>query len=123
MTLKSHPVQKKLLWLISICLIVLWSGAVFAQEAKITMINVLIEGTKIWLPSAVTAKEGEKVTLKLVNKLDKPHGFFIPALDIKVVVKENETKEIVFQAPDAGSYEIKCHLHAAHLGGVLFITK
>jgi nitrosocyanin len=123
MTSPIRRLHTRPIWLVSIGLIVLWWGTGFSQETKITLINVLLDGTKIWLPSAVTAKEGEKIILTLVNKLDQPHGFSIPALGVKEVVKGGETKEVEFQATEAGTYPIVCQLHPAHLGGVLIVTK
>lgn len=110
-------------WIGSIFFLAVWSAPVRAEDANITLMNVVLEGEKIWLPSAVVVKEGQKVHLKLINKLDKDHGLTIEAVNVKEVIKGSETKEIEFQAPAEGVYPIQCQIHSAHLGSVLIVTK
>lgn len=110
-------------WIGSIVFLAVWSSPVQAEDANVTLINVILEGEKIWLPSAVVVKEGQKVHLKLINKLDKDHGVTIEAANVKEVVKATETREIEFQAPAEGVYPIQCQIHSAHLGSVLIVTK
>src|SRR5688572_2354011 len=50
-------------------------GAEAQATKKFTLINVLLDGTKIWLPSSLMLQQGDAVELTLVNKLDEPHGF------------------------------------------------
>src|SRR5262249_39766060 len=60
-----------------------WVSNVQAQDSKkFTLINVIFDGTKIWLPSSLIIAEGDAVELTLINKLDEPHGFQIKAFGI-----------------------------------------
>ena len=110
-------------WIGSIFFLAAGSAPVRAEDVNVTLINVILEGEKIWLPSAVVVKEGQKVHLKLINKLDKDHGVAIAAANVKEGVKATETREIEFQAPAEGVYPIQCQIHSAHLGSVLIVTK
>lgn len=92
-----------------------------AEPKKFTLINVLLEGTKIWLPSSVVVYEGEEVELTLLNKLDEPHGFQIEAFSIEEVVQPKAKATVKFTASKAGAYSYLCQMHPPHLGGTVIV--
>jgi nitrosocyanin len=102
----------------------LW-GAVSPTEAgevELTIVNIETpQGVKVWEPESVYAKQGDKVTLTLINKLDKEHGYQIEAYGIKEVVDGMKTKKVSFTADKAGVFPIKCHLHPPHVAGQLVV--
>jgi len=91
------------------------------EPKKFTLINVLLDGTKIWLPSSIIVQEGDAVELTLVNKLDEPHGFAIKAFDIEQVVQPKSEMTVKFTAAKAGAYSYICQLHPPHLGGQILV--
>jgi nitrosocyanin len=98
------------------------TGSVEAQETKkFTLINVLLDGTKIWLPSSLMLQQGDAVELTVVNKLDEPHGFAIKALDIEQVVQPKSEMTVKFTAAKAGAYSYICQMHPPHLGGQILV--
>lgn len=83
--------------------------------------NKMVDGKKTWLPAISSVDIAEKVTIKLVNTLPEPHGFEIAGIT-RVEVKGNETKEVVLAGLKKGqTYDIKCHLHPAHVGAKLAV--
>ena len=86
----------------------------------ITLVNVEASGAKIWLPSSIVAHPGERVTLKLDNKLGAVHGFSIDDYGIHVLVPGAGTQEVTFTAKK-GASRFYCHLHPAHIGGDLIV--
>lgn len=92
-----------------------------AEPKKLTLINVQLEGTKIWLPSSLTVQTGDEVELTLINKLDDPHGFKLDAFGIEEVVQPKAQMTVKFTAAKAGTHHYICQMHPPHLGGNLFI--
>ncbi len=94
-----------------------------AEPVSFTVVNVEIEGTKLWLPSALVVKKGTRVTIKLVNNApsDPSHGFAIPAYGLAVVVPRGEPKQLEFAADREGIFPVICQLHPAHVGGQLVV--
>jgi nitrosocyanin len=100
------------------------AGSPQAQGArKFTLINVLFDGTKVWLPSSVMVHEGDTVELTLLNKLDEPHGFQIAAFGIEEVVQPKAQTSVQFTATKAGLYSFICHIHPPHIGGQILVLK
>ena len=96
----------------------------YAEEArKFTLINVALDGAKIWLPSTLVVPTGERVELTLINKLDEPHGFKIAAFDIEEVVQPKGTTIVQFPAIRAGAFAYICHLHPPHIGGQILVLE
>ena len=85
-----------------------------------TLVNVEASGVKIWLPSSIVARQGERVTLKLDNKLGAVHGFSIDEYGIHVLVPGAGTQEVTFTAKK-GASRFYCHLHPAHIGGDVIV--
>jgi heme/copper-type cytochrome/quinol oxidase subunit 2 len=99
-------------------------GRTHAEEArKFTLINVLLDGTKIWLPSTVVVPTGERVELTLINKLDEPHGFKVAAFNIEEVVQPKGTTIVQFPASKAGAFSYICHIHPPHIGGQILVLE
>ncbi len=95
-----------------------------AATRKFTVVNVLYEGAKMFVPSVLIAEQGEKVQIKVVNKIpgDPPnHGFSIPAFGVEEVVNSGETKTVEFMADKAGLFDVKCQLHPAHVSAQLIV--
>ena len=96
----------------------------FAGEVTLDIVNIETpQGVKIWAPESVYAKKGDTVTLKLINKLDKEHGYQIEAFGIKQVVDGDQAKTVSFKADKAGIFPIKCHLHPPHVTGQLVVLE
>ncbi len=95
-----------------------------AAVRKFTVVNVLYEGDKMFVPSVLVAEKGDTVQIKVVNKIpgDPPnHGFAIPAFDVEEVVNSGETKTVEFVADEAGLFDVKCQLHPAHISAQLIV--
>ena len=90
---------------------------------KLAFRNVLQEGKKTWTPGEVTVKEGTKVEITLENTLGEEHGFMIPGMVDAVVVGPKAKKKVTFEAKGEGPHDFTCHMHPAHVGGKLIITK
>lgn len=92
-----------------------------------TVVNVETpQGVKVWVPTSITAKKGDTVKLKLVNKLPNDHGYSIPGFNVGVVVPAegpNGNAEVTFTADKAGVFPINCQLHPAHVAGQLVVLE
>jgi plastocyanin len=91
--------------------------AIAGEPHKFTLINVAVDGTKIWLPSSVVVYQGDEVEITLINKLDEPHGFQISDVGITTVVQPKEQAKVTFTAAKSGVHSFGCQMHPAHLGG------
>jgi len=102
--------------------LLLGAGLAAADEPKkFTLINVVLEGTKIWLPSSITVQQGDEVELTLINKLDEPHGFEIKDFGIEQVVQPNAQMTVKFTASKPGAHNYICQMHPPHLGGQILV--
>ena len=95
--------------------------AAAAEPKKFTLINVVLDGTKIWLPSSLMVHQGDDVELTLINKLDEPHGFKIDDFGIEEVVQPKAQMTVKFTATQPGAHRYICHLHPPHLGGDMLV--
>ena len=89
-----------------------------------TLVSVLIDDVKFWLPSTIVVNQGDKVKLTLKNQVpgaDITHGFTIPGYNIAEVVTRGQPKTITFVADKAGIFPYYCQLHPAHVGGQLIV--
>ncbi len=103
-------------------------GRVSAAEPDrtFTIVNVEYEGTKIWLPTPLIVKKGERVRVNLINKVPtdpNQHGFAIAAFGVQAVVTRGEPQTVEFVADRAGVFPITCQLHPAHVGGQLLVVE
>ncbi len=107
-----------------LALAVALAGPALAGELNLTVVNVVSpQDVKIWEPTSVVAKKGDKVTLRLVNKHADEHGYEIAAFGVKEVVAGDKTSTVSFTVDKAGIFPIKCHLHPAHVVGQLVVLE
>lgn len=101
---------------------VLFSLSALAETRSITLVNYETDGVKQWLPGTIIAKKGDDVEITLINNVPSGiHGFFIPDFNVRKEVKKG-TKEVVkFKADKDGLFQMKCHMHPAHVGGQLLV--
>jgi len=87
-------------------------------DVSLTVVNVLTaQDVKIWVPESIFAKKGDVVKLRLINKLDKEHGYAIPAFGVEKVVAAEAAETVTFTADKAGIFPISCQLHPPHVAG------
>ena len=123
---ETRGCSRHLGWLAGLCMIlILGTGLAAADEPKkFTLINVVLDDTKIWLPSSIMVQQGDEVELTLINKLDEPHGFEIKAFGIEQVVQPKAQMTVKFTASKAGAHSYICQMHPPHLGGhILVLSK
>ena len=106
--------------LVAVLILVASQGAV-AESKKFTLINVLLDGTKIWLPSTLVVQQGDAVEITVINKLDEPHGFKIEAFGIEEVVQPKAQTTVKFTAAKSGPHDYICHIHPPHVGGQMLV--
>jgi len=98
--------------------------AAYGAEINLTIVNIVSpQDVKIWEPTSITAKKGDRVTLRLINKHADEHGYEIAAFGVKEVVAGDKTASVSFTADKAGVFPIKCHLHPAHVVGQLVVLE
>jgi nitrosocyanin len=98
--------------------------AAVSNEKTFTLVSVMVDDVKFWLPSTIVVDQGDKVKLVLKNQVpgaDVTHGFSIPGYNITEVVTRGEPKTITFTADKPGVFPYVCQLHAAHVGGQLIV--
>ncbi len=89
-----------------------------------TVVNVMTaQGVKIWVPESVFAHKGDVVKLRLINKLDKEHGYSIPAFGVRAVVAPMGAETVTFTANKSGIFPISCQLHPPHVAGQLVVLE
>jgi hypothetical protein len=95
---ETHGWSRRLGWFVVLLTVLMLSPgyATAAEPKKFTLINVDLDGTKIWLPSSIMVQQGDDVELTLINKLDDPHGFEIKAFGIEQVVQPKSPDSIGF---------------------------
>ena len=115
-------------------------GVVFSMQGagqkappprEFTLVNTEVNGIVIWLPSVIVVHPGERVTLKLINKVEAVHGFSIDAYDIHVIpywevgrlVPAGGVKEVTFIAKRRLVSRFYCQLHAGHIGGQIVVIE
>ena len=110
-------------WLAGLLVILILSTGLAAADEpkKFTLINVLLDGTKIWLPSSIMVQQGDEVELTLINTLDDPHGFELKAFGIEQVVQPKAQMTVKFTASQTGAHRYICQMHPPHLGGQILV--
>ena len=107
--------------LIAMALFVL-SASAFAEKRQITIVNYETDGVKQWLPGTIIVKKGDDVEITLINNVPSGvHGFFIPDFNVRKDVKKGVKEVVTFKADKEGLFDMKCHLHPAHVGGQLLV--
>jgi len=104
-------------------LLVAFSAMAQQTKRSITLVNYEnASGTKQWLPGTIIVKKGEQVEITLINDVPSGiHGFFIPDFNIRKEVKKGKKEVVSFTADKDGLFEMKCHMHPAHVGGQLLV--
>ena len=110
-------------WLVVLLLVLMLGAgdAAAVEPKKFTLINVVLDGTKIWLPSSLMVHQGEEVELTLINKLEDPHGFQIAAVGIAEVVQPKAQTTVKFTTSQTGTHSYICHIHPPHIGGQILV--
>jgi plastocyanin len=110
-------------WLVVLLLVLMLGAgdAAAAEPKKFTLITVVLDGTKIWLPSSLMVHQGEEVELTLINKLEDPHGFKIAEVGIEEVVQPKAQTTVTFTASQPGAHRYICHIHPPHIGGQILV--
>lgn len=121
--------MKTLVWLVCLA----FSLSAFAEKRSITLVNYETPGAptpdgkpgptvKQWLPGTLIVKKGDDVEITLINNVPSgEHGFFIPDFKVTKVVGRNKKEVVTFKADKDGLFNMKCHLHPAHVGGQLLV--
>ena len=123
---ETYGWSRQLSWLVVLLLVLMLGAgdAAAAERKKFTLMNVVLDGTKIWLPSSLMVHQGDDVELTLINKLDEPHGFKIAEVGIEEVVQPKAQTTVTFTASQPGAHSYICHIHPPHIGGqILVLTK
>lgn len=95
-----------------------------AGEVKLTIVNIETpQGVKVWVPESIFANKGDKVELRLINKLDAEHGYKIEAFGVEKVVPAQSAETVTFTADKAGIFPISCQLHPPHVAGQLVVLE
>ncbi|HTY54552.1 MAG TPA: cupredoxin domain-containing protein [Candidatus Binataceae bacterium] len=105
-----------------------WPGRTQEQgEANVknfTLVSVMVDETKIWLPSSIIVEQGDHVKLTLKNMIPgagNQHGFALPGYGITEVITAGTPKTVEFVASKPGVFTYYCQLHPAHIGGQLLV--
>ena len=98
------------------------SLSAFAEKREITLVNYETDGVKQWLPGTIIAKKGDDVQITLINNVPSGvHGFFIPDFNVRKEVKKGVKEVVTFKADKEGLFNMKCHMHPAHVGGQILV--
>jgi nitrosocyanin len=101
---------------------IVFSFSALAEKRAITLVNYETDGLKQWLPGTIMAKKGDEIELTLINNAPSGvHGFYIPAFDVRKEILRGKKQTVTFKADKEGLFEMKCHMHPAHVGGQLLI--
>jgi plastocyanin len=103
--------------------LVVHPGSAQAADQKFTLINVIFDDTKIWLPSSLIVHEGDTIELTLINTLDVPHGFRIDTFGIEAIINAKSKSTVQFTAKGTGIHSYICHLHPPHIGGQILVLE
>jgi nitrosocyanin len=99
-------------------------AAADGATVNFTLVSVMIDDVKFWLPSTIVVNQGDKVKLTLKNQVpgsEITHGFTVPGYNIAEVITRGQPKTITFVADKAGIFPYYCQLHPAHIGGQLIV--
>jgi len=93
-----------------------------AADRQITLVNYETNGVKQWLPGTIIVKKGETVELTLINNVPSGvHGFYLADFGVRKEVKKGVKEVVTFKAEKDGLFDMKCHMHPAHVGGQLLV--
>ncbi len=81
-----------------------------------------VSGRPGFAPDSITVDKGDKLSLRVGNNLDKPHGFSIEGYPkVKKVVEPGKPITVKFTASRSGTFRIFCQLHPTHQGANLVV--
>jgi nitrosocyanin len=107
---------------LTILAFIAFSVTALAEKRQITLVNYETDGVKQWLPGTIIVKKGDDVEITLINNVPSGiHGFFIPDFNVRKEVKKGVKEVVTFKADKDGLFNMKCHLHPAHVGGQLLV--
>ena len=119
---ETYGWSRQLSCLVVLLVLMLGAGdAAAAEPKKFTLINVALDGSKIWLPSSLVVQQGDEVELTLINKLDDPHGFQIEDFGIEEMVQPKAQTTVKFTTSQTGTHSYICHIHPPHIGGQILV--
>jgi nitrosocyanin len=98
-------------------------GVGYAESTReFTVVNIETpQGVKVWEPPSLVVNKGDKVKVKLINKLDQEHGYRIADYKIEKVVQGGQAETVEFTADKTGVFTIDCQLHPPHVAGQLVV--
>lgn len=100
------------------------SDAKEGNKRTFTIVNYQYESSRQWLPGTIAVYKGETVEIKLVNEAPSGvHGFAIPEYDIQEEVLKDKPVTVSFVADKVGIFDMKCHIHPAHVGGQVIVME
>jgi nitrosocyanin len=108
--------------ILTVLAVMAFSLTALAEKRQITLVNYETDGVKQWLPGTIIVKKGDDVEITLINNVPSGiHGFFIPDFNVRKEVKKGVKEVVTFKADKDGLFNMKCHLHPAHVGGQLLV--
>jgi nitrosocyanin len=104
-------------------LITVLPGVGYAESIReFTVVNIETpQGVKVWEPPSLVVNKGDKVKVKLINKLDAEHGYRIADYKVEKVVQGGQAETVEFTADKPGIFTIDCQLHPPHVAGQLVV--
>ena len=98
-------------------------GVGYAESIReFTVVNIETpQGVKVWEPPSLVVNKGDKVKVKLINKLDAEHGYRIADYKVEKVVQGGQAETVEFTADKPGIFTIDCQLHPPHVAGQLVV--
>lgn len=77
-----------------------------AGDSQLNFFN-LVASKQGFSPSSITVKKGDLAQFRFSAK-DGDYDFFVPAIALYYSVKQGETKQILMQLTDAGTFSFEC---------------
>ncbi len=96
-----------------------------AEDRHFRVVGVEVAGAKIWMPSTLVVRKGDKVHLTFENRADAQTltlGFQVVEYKLRTTVGKTE-KKLDFIAGQSGVFDIRSHLHPDHLTGQLVVLE
>lgn len=98
-----------------------------SQDQKVTPRVIQVLATNWYFePETITVKKGEVVELQVTGG-GVEHSLAVPAFNLEVIVKPDETKGIVFTPDQVGTFPILCNVYCgdghSSMTGQLIVTE
>jgi hypothetical protein len=101
-----------------VLLLVLMLGAgdaAAAEPKKFTLINVALDGTKIWLFSSLMVHQGRKWNSPSSISWTTPMASRSKMLEVEEVVQPKAQTTVKFYRLAPGAHSYICHIHPPHI--------